>query len=77
MQCLKMHTLPEVGGDTLWASGYEAYDRLSLPMQKFLEGLTAEHDGNFFHDVARGLGVPIQDLRGSPLNTGIDLRAEQ
>ena len=25
-----MHILPEVGGDTLWASGYEAYDRLFL-----------------------------------------------
>jgi hypothetical protein len=42
-----------------------------------LEGVTAEHDGNFFHDVARQLGVGIQDLRGSPLNVGTDLRAEQ
>ncbi|KAH8813804.1 hypothetical protein DL96DRAFT_1716107 [Flagelloscypha sp. PMI_526] len=39
---LKMHTLPPVGGDTLWASAYDAYDRLSPAYQKFLEGLTAK-----------------------------------
>jgi hypothetical protein len=60
-----------------WASGYEAYDRLSPAFQKFLEGLTAEHDGNFFHDVARQLGLGIQEHRGSPLNVGTDLRSEQ
>lgn len=38
--------LPERGGgDTLWVSCYEAYDRLSRPMQLFLEGLTAIHSG--------------------------------
>ena len=34
-------------------SGYEAYDRLSPALKVFLEGLTAEHDGNFFHEVSR------------------------
>jgi len=72
---LKMHTLPDVGGDTLWANGYEAYDRLSPAFKIFLEGLTAEHDGNFFHDEARRLGVGIQDKRGHDENTGEDLRA--
>jgi alpha-ketoglutarate-dependent taurine dioxygenase len=70
-----MHTLPEVGGDTLWASGYDAYDRLSPAFRTFLEGLTAEHDGNFFHDEARRLGVGIQDQRGHAANSGEDLRA--
>lgn len=37
-------SLPEVGGDTLWASMYAAYDALSTPMQAFLEDLTAVHD---------------------------------
>lgn len=32
-----------MGGDTLWASGYEAYERLTPPFQKLLEGLTAIH----------------------------------
>ncbi len=73
---LKIHTLPATGGDTLWGSAYEAYDRLSEPMQKFLEGLTATHDANFFHDEARRLGIPIKSKnRGHPLNEGEDLRA--
>lgn len=33
--------IPEVGGDTLWASGYAAYDKLSPAFQKFLDGKTA------------------------------------
>ncbi len=36
---------PDGGGDTLFASMYAAYDALSEPMKKMLEGLTAIHDG--------------------------------
>ncbi|KAK1847294.1 tfdA family taurine dioxygenase [Colletotrichum chrysophilum] len=73
---LKIHTLPTTGGDTLWASGYEIYDRLSPAMQKFLEGLTATHDATFFHDEARRLGNPLREgIRGSPLNKGGDLKS--
>jgi taurine dioxygenase len=35
--------LPTVGGDTLWSSNLAAYDALSEPMKRLLEGLTAEH----------------------------------
>jgi alpha-ketoglutarate-dependent taurine dioxygenase len=73
---LKIHTLPETGGDTLWASGYEIYDRLSAPMAVFLEGLTATHDANFFHEEAVRLGNPLREsIRGSPLNHGSSLKA--
>jgi alpha-ketoglutarate-dependent taurine dioxygenase len=73
---LKIHTLPETGGDTLWASGYEIYDRLSAPIKSLLEGLTATHDASFFHDEARRLGNPLRKgIRGSPLNQGEDLSA--
>lgn len=33
----------DAGGDTMWASQFEAYDRLSEPMKRFLEPLTCEH----------------------------------
>jgi len=73
---LKIHTLPPTGGDTLWASGYEVYDRLSPAMQKMLEGLTATHDAKFFLEEAERLGNPIRkDIRGSPLNQGDGLTA--
>ncbi len=36
--------LPQIGGDTLWSSSIAAYDALSPPMQRFLQGLTATHD---------------------------------
>src|SRR5436309_11501874 len=42
---LYMHELPPVGGDTLFASMYAAYDALSEPMKRLLEGMTAMHEG--------------------------------
>ena len=73
---LKIHTLPPTGGDTLWASGYEIYDRLSPAMQTFLEGLTATHDAKFFLEEAERLGNPVRKgIRGHPLNQGDGLTA--
>lgn len=73
---LKIHTLPPTGGDTLWASGYEVYDRLSPPVRAMLEGLTATHDAKFFLDEAERLGNPLRKgIRGNPLNTGDGLTA--
>lgn len=40
---LQAHILPEVGGDTCFASMSAAYEALSPPMQHMLEGLTATH----------------------------------
>jgi taurine dioxygenase len=42
---LYMHELPPVGGDTLFASMYAAYEGLSEPMKRLLEPLTAMHEG--------------------------------
>lgn len=41
---LSARHLPPRGGDTLWSSNVAAYDALSEPMRRFLDGLTAEHD---------------------------------
>jgi alpha-ketoglutarate-dependent taurine dioxygenase len=30
--------IPSIGGDTLWSSGYAAYDKLSPSLQQFLDG---------------------------------------
>ncbi len=37
--------IPPSGGDTLWSNQVAAYDALSSPLQRFLDGLTAIHDG--------------------------------
>ena len=41
---LQLHILPEVGGDTLFANMYAAYDALSEPFKKLLSGLSALHE---------------------------------
>ncbi len=45
---LHARQVPSVGGDTLFASQYRAYDDLSDAMKAFLEPLDAEHDGRVF-----------------------------
>ncbi|MAJ61114.1 MAG: hypothetical protein CBC48_14830 [bacterium TMED88] len=46
MAVLQMVKCPEVGGDTLWANMYKAFEELSPPMQTFCEGLSALHDAH-------------------------------
>ena len=45
---LHARTIPEVGGDTIYASQYKAYEDLSDNMKEFLEPLDAQHDGRGF-----------------------------
>jgi taurine dioxygenase len=41
--------VPPVGGDTLFASQYAAYDALSPRMKAYLQGLTATHSGEHLY----------------------------
>lgn len=43
---LRAVILPDVGGDTLWASMYAAYDALSSRMQRLIEDTRAVHDSS-------------------------------
>ena len=46
---LQMLELPPVGGDTLFANMYAAYESLSTPMRRLLDGMTAIHDGEYVY----------------------------
>ena len=74
---IQIHTNPNTGGgDTLWASGYEVYSRLSPGFAKYLEGLQAVHEASFFRDAAKRFGIELREgQRGSPLNHGSELTA--
>ncbi|TVY53536.1 putative alpha-ketoglutarate-dependent sulfonate dioxygenase [Lachnellula cervina] len=73
---LRLEVLPKTGGDTLWASGYEIYDRLSTPYQRFLEGLTGTFSQPGFIKAAEKGGFEIYEKpRGAPENVGRELTA--
>jgi alpha-ketoglutarate-dependent taurine dioxygenase len=62
--------------DTLWASGYEIYDRLSPPYQKFFEGLTATYAQPGFGIAAKENNFELyKGPRGAPENVGTELTA--
>ncbi|KAI1323800.1 taurine catabolism dioxygenase [Xylariaceae sp. FL0255] len=71
---MHMKECPDTGGDTLFASAYEAYDLLSQPMQQMLEGL----DATFMpphHSPERVANRLWPASRGAPQNVGAELRA--
>ena len=54
---LRMFTVPDQGGDTLFSNMYAAYDSLSDRMKAYLERLTAIHDGApYYREVNRIIG---------------------
>ncbi|KAH9219262.1 hypothetical protein DL95DRAFT_433903 [Leptodontidium sp. 2 PMI_412] len=73
---LRLEVLPRTGGDTLWASGYEIYDRISTPYQRFLETLTATfHQPGFLTAASNGNFKIYESPRGAPENVGRELKA--
>ena len=62
---LYMITVPEVGGDTCWASLQDAYDRLAEPVRAMCDTLVAiHHDPWFAADVdAKGLRLARRGIR--------------
>ncbi len=50
---LRAVEVPDAGGDTMWSSMTAAYDALSAPMQRALEGLRAMHSGAGFRRLAK------------------------
>ena len=75
---LRLTQLPRSGGDTLWASGYDLYDRFSPAYRRFFEGLTATFVGQGFIDAAARDPEKVRlhaGPRGSPANVGRDLEA--
>ena len=45
--------LPDIGGDTMFANMYSAYERLSPTLRGFLDGLWAVHDLSLATDLAK------------------------
>jgi len=53
---LQAVVVPSCGGDTMWSSMYAAYDALSDPIKKLVDGLNAVHD--FAHGFKESLAEP-------------------
>ncbi|MCJ1481178.1 hypothetical protein MMC06_001334 [Schaereria dolodes] len=74
LSSLRLTKMSKEGGDTLWASSYEVYDRFSEPFQRFLESLTATFLNRGHHPIARAHGQTIfEGPRGAPANVGLVL----
>ncbi|GIJ85015.1 hypothetical protein Asppvi_003870 [Aspergillus pseudoviridinutans] len=73
---LKLVKLPETGGDTIWGSACEIYDKISPAYRSFLEGLTATFAQSRLPISAASKGFELYaEPRGSPNNVGTSLRA--
>ena len=62
LRCVKA---PEIGGDTMWASMYAAYEGLSDKMQQLLGQLEARHTGEFFKPLATADDKKKSDLEAN------------
>ena len=62
---LHLHTIPDVGGDTMFASMYAAYDRLSEPVKAFIGTLSAWHESARVHRDRFGHKGALRDGRNA------------
>jgi alpha-ketoglutarate-dependent taurine dioxygenase len=51
-------TVPQIGGDTLWASGYAAYEKLSPDFRKMIDGKYAVYRSAHQY-VPPGINCPL------------------
>jgi alpha-ketoglutarate-dependent taurine dioxygenase len=66
----------DISTDTLWASGYEVYDRISPTLQHFFDSLTATYAQPGFNEAADRNGFKLYSAeRGAPENVGEILEA--
>ncbi|MCJ1392265.1 hypothetical protein MMC18_005132 [Xylographa bjoerkii] len=73
---LKMTQLPKDTKDTLWASGYEIYDRLPEKAKQLLECLTVTYSQPVIRSLANAKNSSVfQGPRGSPNNLGTAMEA--
>ena len=62
--------------DTLWASGYELYDRISPTLRSFLDTLVAHYAQPGFNEAAKRNNFQLYTApRGAPENVGETLEA--
>lgn len=65
---LHLDSVPSIGGDTLYYSGYAAYDKLSKPFQEFLDGKTGVYkSAHRYYDREDPLSGPKHIEREHPL----------
>ncbi|MFK7896717.1 MAG: TauD/TfdA dioxygenase family protein [Myxococcota bacterium] len=64
---LHAQTIPDFGGDTLFASTYQAYDQLSPAMQRYVEASSAEHDVAMTMKARVDHGMPFHQEYGAAL----------
>ncbi|KAL1634254.1 hypothetical protein SLS58_010759 [Diplodia intermedia] len=69
---LRMTALPSTGGDTMFASSYELYDRLSPPFQKLFEGLKIRYHCASLSKAVKASGKGYPHPRGAPGNVGFE-----
>jgi taurine dioxygenase len=73
LSMLRIEVTPPLGGDTMFASMYRAYETLSEPMREFLLGLTGIHTGDRYRERQAGAkGKEIPDMEHPVVRTHPD-----